>query len=74
MASEFKKSIAKFTCFFIKKASKFVTPLLRISKENSRGRVKLVGVPGGIQKFERKMWISKRVNAKKMKNSKGVMI
>ena len=36
--------------------------------------MKVAGFPGGMSKFERKTRISKGVNAKKVKNSRGVMI
>ena len=39
--------------------------MLRISIENSG--VKLVGIPGGMQKFEGKTWISRGVNEQKCK-------
>ena len=32
--------------------------------ENSRDRVKVVGIPGGYTKIEEKPWISRGVNAK----------
>ena len=38
------------------------------------GRVKVVGIPGGISKFEGKTRISKEVNAKKWKIPGRVMI
>ena len=38
------------------------------------GRVKVVGIQGGLSKFKGKTWISRGVNAKKVKISRGVMI
>ena len=39
-----------------------------------KGRVKVVGISGGMPEFEEKTWIFREVDAKKFKNSKGVMI
>ena len=39
-----------------------------------RGRVTVVGILGGMSKFEGKAWISRVVNAKRVKNSRGSMI
>ena len=33
------------------------------------GKLKIVGIPGGVPKFEEKTWISRRVNKKKWKIS-----
>ena len=30
------------------------------------GKLKIVGIPGGVPKFEEKTWISRRVNTKKV--------
>ena len=39
-----------------------------------KGRVKVVGISGGMPEFEEKTWIFREVEAKKFKNAKGVMI
>ena len=43
---------------------KSVTLLLRISMEDSRGTVKVVGIPGGYKPNEKKTWISRGANTK----------
>ena len=51
---------------------KFENPRVEDINGNFQGgRVKVVGIPGGISKFEGKTRISKGVNANKWKNARG---